>query len=529
MSTEGLAASLSLTSSTSGARQRGGPAAQAQRKQLPGLATPLPDCLREGNHVPRPARLRVAVSLPCLSTPFRSTTLPLPSLPATPSAHEQRGPCLRASKAHLLRTLLRPRHRLRSGPTARPYVPRRAGDNCWERALAKEHSPQLRRATATFRRAKAGAMSSAVELGHGIRDLKAHNVGVTSDPASPIQMSLSQTGASRTYTGGPRDAGQRRPAPEQTNEYISSSWLPRRENDRPAARASTGDLLTTGCVSRVGLHLHGLDESRAAWLREVRSWRRALWAPRHDELSIFSGRTLTVATKANKPARACSISWRLHGPRVSASALPISPNSAGSPPEILNPGSGSSLGHNSKSPSTVAAEAYPSLESYGSTVHPVLADEACHLGQSHRQSQPEPAPVPAPAPAPVAQTAGRTLVSSCHDNAAAPAVSHALPEMRVESAATYCACARCARAVFCMTHAPWRQKTRPGSARCPIKCNRGHTIAVCNACQDLGTRAEDRTHQMARSEHTSRAVGIQPHSGIAPLDARYLRSRNAAG
>lgn len=229
------------------------PAALPQRTDLsPWFASPdaCPrspssiDCLREGNHVSRPARSR----LPCLSTPFRSTMFPFLSLPATPSAHEQRGPCLRASKAHLLRTLLRPRHRLRSGPTARPYVPRRAGDNRWERALAKEHSPQLRRATATFRRAKAGAvsarggsrtqvperdscprpsrqtrcataalthhscsgaaahtgpcgvrrvwMSSAVELGHGIRDLKAHNVGMTSDPASPIQMSLSQTGAS---------------------------------------------------------------------------------------------------------------------------------------------------------------------------------------------------------------------------------------------------------------------------------------------------------------------------------------------
>lgn len=76
----------------------------------------------------------------------------------------------------------------------------------------------------------------------------------------------------------------------------------------------------------------------------VRDLRRASWARRHDELFIFSGHTHTVATKANKPVWARSVSWRGHGPNVSTSALPISPNSTGSPPGILSLGSGSGLG-----------------------------------------------------------------------------------------------------------------------------------------------------------------------------------------
>ncbi|KAF9802159.1 hypothetical protein IEO21_09963 [Rhodonia placenta] len=70
----------------------------------------------------------------------------------------------------------------------------------------------------------------------------------------------------------------------------------------------------------------------------VRDLRRASWARRHDELFIFSGHTHTVATKANKPVWARSVSWRGHGPNVSTSALPISPNSTGSPPGILSLG-----------------------------------------------------------------------------------------------------------------------------------------------------------------------------------------------
>ncbi|OSX56730.1 hypothetical protein POSPLADRAFT_1083705, partial [Postia placenta MAD-698-R-SB12] len=91
---------------------------------------------------------------------------------------------------------------------------------------------------------------------------------------------------------------------------------------------------------------------------------RDIFAPRvagarHDELSIFSGRTHTVATKANKPARARSVSRRRPG--ASSSASPISPDSTGSPPVMSSSGS--------------ASGAFPSLESYGSAVHPMLVDQ----------------------------------------------------------------------------------------------------------------------------------------------------------
>ncbi|OSX58430.1 hypothetical protein POSPLADRAFT_1154142 [Postia placenta MAD-698-R-SB12] len=158
----------------------------------------------------------------------------------------------------------------------------------------------------------------------------------------------------------------------------------------------------------------------------VRDLRRASWVRRHDQLFIFSGPTRTVATKANKPVWACSISWRGHGPSISAPALPISPNSTGSPPGILSLGSGSGLERNSKLPSTVTADTFPRLESYGclrsapDAVRPrkhifsVELDAQTHsahpgyLSRSHCESQPE----PARAPAPVAQAAGRTPVSS---------------------------------------------------------------------------------------------------------------------
>lgn len=127
----------------------------------------------------------------------------------------------------------------------------------------------------------------------------------------------------------------------------------------------------------------------------VRDLRRASWARRHDQLFIFSGPTRTVATKANEPVWARSVSWRGHGPSVSASALPISPNSTGSPPGILSLGSGDAVRPHKRifrvelNAQTHSAQAY-------------------FLSQSHCESQPE----PARAPAPVAQAAGRTPVSS---------------------------------------------------------------------------------------------------------------------
>ncbi|KAI0943568.1 hypothetical protein AcW1_002704 [Taiwanofungus camphoratus] len=89
--------------------------------------------------------------------------------------------------------------------------------------------------------------------------------------------------------------------------------------------------------------------------------RRDIFTPRaaadaqDDELSIFSGRTRTVATKSNKPPRPRSISRRraAPGPGPAAPTPPDSQSGAGVGP----------------------LETFPSLESYGSSVHPVLADE----------------------------------------------------------------------------------------------------------------------------------------------------------
>ncbi|KZT64967.1 hypothetical protein DAEQUDRAFT_565105 [Daedalea quercina L-15889] len=95
-------------------------------------------------------------------------------------------------------------------------------------------------------------------------------------------------------------------------------------------------------------------------------------AGQHDELQIFSGRTRTVVTKANKPQRARSISKRRPGPSSGTSSStsgPVSPDST------TSPGSGSGSGRSSESPQAPSADIFPALESYGGAVHPMLVDE----------------------------------------------------------------------------------------------------------------------------------------------------------
>ncbi|OSX56727.1 hypothetical protein POSPLADRAFT_1113122, partial [Postia placenta MAD-698-R-SB12] len=130
-------------------------------------------------------------------------------------------------------------------------------------------------------------------------------------------------------------------------------------DDRHPSRQTNIFLLLNDAITQ---HLMQREYGRLCGVRDLR---RASWARRHDQLFIFSGHTRTVATKANKPVWARSVSWRGHGPSVSAPALPISPNSTRSPPGILSLGSGSGLERNSKSPSTVTADTFPRLESYG--------------------------------------------------------------------------------------------------------------------------------------------------------------------
>ncbi|PCH36758.1 hypothetical protein WOLCODRAFT_127620 [Wolfiporia cocos MD-104 SS10] len=74
---------------------------------------------------------------------------------------------------------------------------------------------------------------------------------------------------------------------------------------------------------------------------------------REDELSIFSGRTRTVATKA-KPAAS-------------------SPGSGAGTSASSGPGSKGGSERSSESPQAV--EAFPALESYGASVHPALVDQ----------------------------------------------------------------------------------------------------------------------------------------------------------
>ncbi|OCH83843.1 hypothetical protein OBBRIDRAFT_892109 [Obba rivulosa] len=83
----------------------------------------------------------------------------------------------------------------------------------------------------------------------------------------------------------------------------------------------------------------------------------------NDELSIFGGRTRTVATKANRGTHERSVSRRR------PSGHPLTPtDSTGS--SQGTPGSGS---RESGSPQSASSETFPSLEAFGSAMHPSLA------------------------------------------------------------------------------------------------------------------------------------------------------------
>ncbi|OBZ76843.1 putative transcriptional regulatory protein C1F7.11c [Grifola frondosa] len=112
------------------------------------------------------------------------------------------------------------------------------------------------------------------------------------------------------------------------------------------------------------------DKAQQAHFKGLQPLRHDIFTPRNaqsdapDELSIFSGRTRTVATKAHKP-RARSESRRRISPGTSSSsggsAAPTPPDSAGS-------GAGSSPGS--------GAEVFPMVEPAArARVHPRLVDE----------------------------------------------------------------------------------------------------------------------------------------------------------
>ncbi|THH32859.1 hypothetical protein EUX98_g1327 [Antrodiella citrinella] len=96
-----------------------------------------------------------------------------------------------------------------------------------------------------------------------------------------------------------------------------------------------------------------------------------------DELSIFTGRTRTVVTKANKPApgNKRSVSRiRKTSSHVPSSAMPSPPESAARASESPSASAADSPGTDGGSPA--AAPAYArSLESYGNQVHPMLVDQ----------------------------------------------------------------------------------------------------------------------------------------------------------
>ena len=87
-----------------------------------------------------------------------------------------------------------------------------------------------------------------------------------------------------------------------------------------------------------------------------------------DELSIFSGRTRTVATKAPQPTRKRSVSRHRAGPSAHSPTVTETSSSPG----------GDSL-RTSQSPSisspSQGSEDMPSLMAYGTAVHPMLVDD----------------------------------------------------------------------------------------------------------------------------------------------------------
>ncbi|KZT04988.1 uncharacterized protein LAESUDRAFT_727563 [Laetiporus sulphureus 93-53] len=86
-----------------------------------------------------------------------------------------------------------------------------------------------------------------------------------------------------------------------------------------------------------------------------------------DELSIFSGRTRTVATKSHKSQRARPAASTTTAATTSVAASGSGSSGSGSSTMADSPGSSASL----DSP----GESFPSLESYGSAVHPMLVDQ----------------------------------------------------------------------------------------------------------------------------------------------------------
>ncbi|KAH9944904.1 fungal-specific transcription factor domain-containing protein [Amylocystis lapponica] len=92
----------------------------------------------------------------------------------------------------------------------------------------------------------------------------------------------------------------------------------------------------------------------------------------HDELSIFSGRTRTVATKSKTPPshNPRSASRRRPGPTASGTS-----SSAPTPPDSTSSASGSGSGRDSLSPKSTTVETFPALESYENMMHPMLVDQ----------------------------------------------------------------------------------------------------------------------------------------------------------
>ncbi|EED78806.1 predicted protein [Postia placenta Mad-698-R] len=113
-----------------------------------------------------------------------------------------------------------------------------------------------------------------------------------------------------------------------------------------------------------------------------------------------------------------------------------------------------------------------------------------------------------------------------------------LPEARDESADMYRVRAGGAWAAFRMTCAPWGQgaNCRPAAATscgCEFGAEPDLADRVCGAQNRRSKRQRIvRTRSLVASipaKRRDRAVGVQPHSGSTLLDARYPRSRNAAG
>ncbi|GBE83316.1 hypothetical protein SCP_0503640 [Sparassis crispa] len=132
------------------------------------------------------------------------------------------------------------------------------------------------------------------------------------------------------------------------------------------------------------------EKAYSTYTQGIQPVRKDIFTPRaqkeesQDELSIFSGRTpRTVATKTGKqrpnPARSVS---RRRTAVTGASNPPQAPSdtSSGSTaisPSVSGSGSGSASGssRDSTSPQNATRDTFPALDSYGASVHPLLADQ----------------------------------------------------------------------------------------------------------------------------------------------------------